>query len=160
MKFFLSHEAEMIRRIPLGSSLMEDKLIWHYDSKGRFSVWSAYHIAFDRNLTISTNPEAASTSSGIEHNNWNFIWNQKLPNKIKIFACRMGTNILPTSENLMRRRIRTDDICCVCGKEVEIVMHMVKECAWANDSWESSPLNYLLQCPTGQIYSWLWEMSQ
>ena len=34
---FLSQEADMIRRIRLGSSLMEeDKLIWHYDLKGRF----------------------------------------------------------------------------------------------------------------------------
>lgn len=42
---FLPFEAETILRIPLSHNLPKDKIIWLGNSRGEFTVKSAYHIA-------------------------------------------------------------------------------------------------------------------
>lgn len=44
---FLPHEVDVIRSIPLGARLPEDKLIWALSSNGLFSVRSAYYGALE-----------------------------------------------------------------------------------------------------------------
>lgn len=43
-QFFISHDVEAIQCLPISSSV-PDKWIWHYDSKGEYSVKSGYKLS-------------------------------------------------------------------------------------------------------------------
>lgn len=45
---FDQEDADLILSIPLGRRSSSDRLIWHFDSRGCFSVKSAYKLAFDK----------------------------------------------------------------------------------------------------------------
>ena len=62
--------------IPLPISPKSDKLIWTLDSKGLFSVKSAYRISVDQ----EANPSQAEVP-------WKKLWKARLPERIK---CSFG----------------------------------------------------------------------
>lgn len=41
---FIPHEAKMIINIPLRARRLDDVLVWHHTSDGKFLVKSAYHL--------------------------------------------------------------------------------------------------------------------
>ena len=53
--------------------------------------------------------EELSAGESLEHRAfgslWSRLWKAKVPNKIKIFSWRACLNILPTQDNLIRRRV-------------------------------------------------------
>jgi hypothetical protein len=42
---FMTADTEHMMSIPLSFQNVDDKIVWHYDKKGRFSVKSAYQLA-------------------------------------------------------------------------------------------------------------------
>lgn len=42
---FSQEEVSLIMGLPLSLRPMEDRVIWHHECNGRFSVHSAYHVA-------------------------------------------------------------------------------------------------------------------
>ena len=56
-----------------------------------------------------------------------------MPNKIKLFSWRACQDILPTRENLVRRKIIEEDGCMLCSRVPEIGVHAIWECAVAKD---------------------------
>ncbi|KAH9656896.1 putative reverse transcriptase/RNA-dependent DNA polymerase [Citrus sinensis] len=96
---FLREDAEIILRIPIPSTPMADQILWHYDKKGIYTVKSGYQVALRINF-----PDTPSCSEQ-PANQWSIIWSMSLPEKIKIFIWRAAKNILPTAENLWRKRI-------------------------------------------------------
>lgn len=44
-ELFSKEEVEIIARIPLSLRQANDRLVWHFDKKGLFSVKSAYHMS-------------------------------------------------------------------------------------------------------------------
>ena len=78
------------------------------------------------------------------------LWNCRLPNKIKIFAWRVCQDILPTSENLARRKIIDDNTCGLCRQGAESVLHILWECGVAQDVWASSNIG-LQKRATSQV---------
>ncbi|KAL5841983.1 hypothetical protein ACOSQ3_012586 [Xanthoceras sorbifolium] len=54
---------------------------------------------------------------------WKRLWSLPLPCKIKFFLWKLGLNILPTKENLRRRKILLVDSCPRCENEVESIDH-------------------------------------
>ncbi|KAL9413382.1 hypothetical protein AB3S75_041953 [Citrus x aurantiifolia] len=79
-QIFPKDDAEEILSIPLPRREMEDKVIWHYDKHGRYSVKSGYQVALKLKFS---DPPSCSDSRG---NNWGVIWKLNIPEKIKIFA--------------------------------------------------------------------------
>lgn len=47
MSLFSEFEANLILSLPISHRLPEDRLIWHFDKKGIFSVKGTYHVAID-----------------------------------------------------------------------------------------------------------------
>lgn len=81
---------------------------------------------------------AKSSSSPPSNKVWGRIWKLRIPNKIKVFAWRVGLNILPTWDNLYRRKIMDDNTCELCRSDSESGIHALWECDIARDIWASS----------------------
>lgn len=96
--------------------------LWHFDKKGIYTVKSGYQIAL--NLKFSE-PPTASTSGP---HGWHKVWRLNIPKKIKIFVWRAAKNLLPTAENLWRRKIVQEPICQMCKTKSEDVFHALMEC--------------------------------
>ena len=48
-----------ILNIPLGSSQVEDKVVWHFDKRGMFTVNSGYNLG----AVLNDNPSASNNST-------------------------------------------------------------------------------------------------
>ena len=59
---------------------------------------------------------------------WKKFWALPIPQKVKIFACRLIHKGLATRDNKHARRLEEQNICEVCGMEVEDEHHAVIRC--------------------------------
>ncbi|XP_024039324.1 uncharacterized protein LOC127898872 [Citrus sinensis] len=110
---FMQEDTEAIIKIPLPRSQKVDEMLWHYDKHGEYSVRSGYQIA----LKLKAPDEPGS--SGSNSKRWKVVWFVELPEKMKIFMWRAARNLLPTAENLWKRKCLKDPICQGCNREVE-----------------------------------------
>ena len=104
MDIFNPISANAILSIPIPSRSSPNKLMWILDSKGLFSVKSAYKEL------LPSNPSQAP--SGV---NWSKLWKLRGPERIKMFLWRIAANVLPTKENLMSRLGIHDPGCALCS---------------------------------------------
>jgi hypothetical protein len=126
---FNEDEAVLIGQIPLSKFRPPNKLIWRATSTGCFTVRSAYHL--EKEIQSRKKGEG-SMQRGNDHF-WKVIWGLEIPNATKVFAWHACNNILPTKDNLKRRRVVQEDICMFCLKEAEIVGHILWKCPSASD---------------------------
>lgn len=101
-----------------------DKLIWVLDSKGAFTVKSAFQA-------LCSLPEAQPTPSP----NWKKLWNLKVLDWTKMFLWRLCANVLPTRENIKRRMSLNDDSCLLCFDFPEELIHLFLRCPTAKALW-------------------------
>ena len=102
---------------------MQDVLAWSFTKNGRYYVKSGYHVAKQLRLVKTNSGEALVQPSNISL--WSRIWKARDPNKIRIFSWRACHNILPTKDNLVKRRVLKDAWCCFCHKADESVLHVL-----------------------------------
>ena len=69
-----------------------------------------------------------------------YIWQVNVPHKVYHFTWRSCKNILPTKDNLMRRKIVSDSCCEECHEDVESLGHLFWECPRAREIWALSNL--------------------
>ena len=90
-------DVESVLAIALSPTLPEDRLIWALTSSGKFTVKSAYRLAWEER----TNHGAEESSNATCMKKfWKFTWQLRVPNKIRSFTWRACPNILPTKANL------------------------------------------------------------
>lgn len=89
---------EKVKRIPLCGYPDTDRLVWHYNSNGEFTVKSGY-LAMSREESGSDGLQCGF-SRGLKR-----LWGLKIPSKIKIYTWRMIFNALPTRSNLVKRKV-------------------------------------------------------
>lgn len=63
------------------------------------------------------------------------MWNLKIPNVEKNFLWRACNEILPTRNNLFKRKIVEDPRCPICGHELETALRILWMCNSAMDAW-------------------------
>jgi hypothetical protein len=80
---------------------------------------------------------AGNSSRGEVNKIWKRIWNLPVPSVEKNFLWHPCSEILPTRENLCRRKIIMDPLCPLCGIEVEFGFHILCQCPSAMDVWSS-----------------------
>lgn len=90
---FNEFEAKYIVSIPISFRLLEDKIIWHGEKDGLYSIRSAYHQVGEEKRRA----QAGSLSSGSNRSMWKEIWHINLPNCVKNFLSRLAKGILPSS---------------------------------------------------------------
>lgn len=129
---------EKICSLAISPGVVQDKQIWAYTANGLFTVRSAYYLELDRKAR-----QICCNSVGAQYSPiWKTIWKLKVPRVIHLlffFLWRACNNILPTKENLMRRKIVSGPTCPLCGRETETSGHALWSCDAARAVWSESP---------------------
>lgn len=92
---FWQIDADAILATPIREDF-EDFFAWHYDSKGLFSVKSAYKL-YVQDRDGSKQSSSADPSSTFQ---WEKIWKMECSLKIKQFIWRLAHNSLPLKLNI------------------------------------------------------------
>ena len=136
-KTFMPHEADVITGIALSSHMPEDRQIWALTGNGRFTVRSAYSVAMEM---VENGGKGTVSDEGPLRKFWRSLWHLNLPHKIRHFAWRACKDIIPTKENLMRRKVLVEGSCEACHQEVESSGHLFWRCELAREVWSTSKL--------------------
>ncbi|XP_059436307.1 uncharacterized protein LOC132169261 [Corylus avellana] len=94
--------------------------------------------------------ESQLPSSSVKKNEdeiWKRCWGMMVPPAVKMHIWRACHNLLPTKDNLFRRGVCADQICPLCLRDTETVIHITWECPSANDVWGGSIVK-LQKCST------------
>lgn len=100
---------DRILAIPLGTTLAEDRLVWHYSKNECFSIRSCYQFIL-QNFTSFAEHMVGSTN-GVESCSWDEIWRLLVPPKICMFLWRTCVGILPYKVELFCRHITDNPFC-------------------------------------------------
>ena len=106
-----------------------------HHKKGLFTVKSAYKVAKE---VLHGGNLAESSRGCVGKEVWAALWKLRIPNKIKVFGWRACNDILPTKQNLSKRKINEDEMCRICMRFPESVIHALWECEAAKDVWAGS----------------------
>ncbi|XP_009127063.3 uncharacterized protein LOC103851935 [Brassica rapa] len=115
----------------------QDSYIWSLQKSGDYSVKSGYY-----SKQADKNSSTLLPSAQRPEDTWNWkkhVWNPPLLPKLKHFLWRIAKKALPTGENLQRRGINANVMCCRCG-EAETLPHIFFHCAFAKEVWKLAPL--------------------
>ena len=94
-------------------------MTWPRCRDGIYSVKTGYQLLCE----LDTQNRASGSDMTSKRVFWRLLWKMRVPNKIKIFLWRACSEALPTSCNLLRRKVLEDPTCPLCGIEVENTMH-------------------------------------
>ncbi|XP_019158174.1 PREDICTED: uncharacterized protein LOC109154890 [Ipomoea nil] len=125
---FDEEDVSRILRIPVSPGY-EDSWYWPDDPNGVYTVKNAY-----RNIM-----GIYDHSSG-DFEKWTKMWGMKIPPKWKTFLWRAICDILPTTNNLIIKRVEVDPTCQMCGLAHENVMHTFINCDYSRHVWNISGL--------------------
>ncbi|XP_058776202.1 uncharacterized protein LOC131650515 [Vicia villosa] len=145
-------EAGQIESIPLSLRRTEDKLIWHSERNGEYSVRSAYHLCTQYKQAKSPGPSNISSQQL-----WKDIRKAPIHNIVRNFLWRLAKNILPTRVSLSKKGINLDDICPLCLSLPESAQHLFLNCEFSRLVFFSSTLCYRVP-PETDICNWLSEV--
>lgn len=130
-EIFSEEEAGRIYGIPICPNKTSDILVWVGNKNGDFTVRSAYHMAKESSIV----DQGSSSNSTHKAQLWKTTWQISRPRAVKMFLWKACSNILPTNENIFKRRITDDPRCPICNQETETVEHIFWSCPAARDVW-------------------------
>jgi hypothetical protein len=87
-----------------------------------------------------------------EYGLWKILWKLTIPNVAKNFFWRACHNLLPTKDNLLRRKVVKEPYCLICENEPEIVLHALWSCPAEVDVWGNSKKSIQKYSSTGKSF--------
>ena len=126
-------ETDLILKIPLSPTIVEDKLIWPHVPTGVYTVRSSYRFLVKEKSNPSSSPFSQNEATSI----WGCIWRLSVPNKVKNFPWRACREVLPVKMNLVHRRIIEEDVCSHCNLKAEDGFHALWDCSSLSAIWET-----------------------
>lgn len=140
--FFLKDINFIKKQRPIKSK--EDFWCWDHTKNGDYTVKSGYWLA-----NSTKNPELVKEAltqpslNGLKSQ----IWDTFTVSKIKAFMWRAASDALPVTDLIIKRRIKLDSRCQICGQEGESVNHVLFTCTlarqvWALTNFPSPPLGF------------------
>jgi hypothetical protein len=140
---FSQFDAEVILRIPICEQ-HDDFIAWHFDSKGLFTVKSAYRVHLDI-LQRQSNTIRGESSLGLvwREKVWKSIWDVHCPSKVHHFLWRFSHNSHPMRMNIGRRGIELDTRCAVCCRLFEDGGHLFLRCKELKRFWIAAKLEHV-----------------
>lgn len=128
---FTPEDAKAILDIPRAKTNMKDAIIWNQEPKGIFSVKSAYHLA----KSSSGKDEASGSDNSKTKALWKSVWKAKCYPRAKITVWKIINNLLPTKDNLAKKGIPSNHICCFCRAHKESTTHVLWTCKFSKKIW-------------------------
>jgi len=119
----------------LCKSWPDDKLIWHYNFHGKFSVKSACHLGIQYSALINKGPSKADS------NWWKKVWSLNIAPRIRFFAWRLSHGAISTKENLASWNSGCNMGCVVCSHYLEFEVHILLQRALALQVWGRSAVD-------------------
>lgn len=132
LEHFTAEDVAFISQIQLPRRPKEDKLIWHYDKRGTYSVKNGYQVAMQIKF-----PDHPSCSTRFQ---WNMIWKLEILEKVTIFLWRAAHDLLPTAENLWKWRVLQAPTYQLCRCKMESISHALLDCKMVRKIWNCSQL--------------------
>ncbi|CAL1409682.1 unnamed protein product [Linum trigynum] len=134
---FTPETVRAIKSIVLPRARVRDKLVWHEDRSGRYSVKSGYHLAIRLN---GSRWKGKCEPSWMDAALWRKLWSLGIQPKLKFFMWQVMSRILPTTEAFIVREIEVTEQCPVCWHEGEDLEHLFLQCPVARNLWADSGL--------------------
>ena len=75
---------------------------------------------------------------------WKTLWRLNIPPKVKTFIWRVYSNVVPSMDNLWKKKIVKDPSCPCCGSYVESVAHALFGCKKARKVWSGTVFSSLV----------------
>ncbi|XP_019150982.1 PREDICTED: uncharacterized protein LOC109147778 [Ipomoea nil] len=125
---FIPQDVEQILKIPV-SPYYEDVWYWYGDPRGEYCVKEGYKAV------IGNYSQPTGT-----FDKWKKLWSLKVPPKWKTFLWRALSDILPTTENLLSKRVDIDPTCAMCDLVHEDIVHSLITCDYTANIWAQSHL--------------------
>ncbi|XP_019179716.1 PREDICTED: uncharacterized protein LOC109174929 [Ipomoea nil] len=142
---FQPSDVANILKIPV-SPEYDDTWYWHGDPIRIYSVKCGYRLI------------VGDYESGIgTFTKWLTLWKLKIPPKWKMFLWRAICDILPTTTNLLIKRVDMDPHCAMCEISQEDTMHALVLCEFAKNIWEQSNLP-IPNIVTNAFHIWFGEL--
>ncbi|BAF07425.1 Os01g0967700, partial [Oryza sativa Japonica Group] len=128
-EIFWESDARNILAIPVRLDT-NDFVAWHFDTRGMYSVKSAYHVLEDQRERSAKKQEGGSSSGAVNQRNfeWDKIWSLQCIPKVKQFIWRLAHNSLPLKLNIKRRVPDAETLCPVCKRFDENGGHCFLQC--------------------------------
>jgi hypothetical protein len=130
---FMEIDVDTILATPVKEDF-EDVVAWQLDSKGVFSVKSAYKVY----VTLRDGPQASSSNDGATSLHWQKIWKIECTPKIQQFVWRLAHNSLPVKRNIEKRGIECDTLCVCCRRLDEDGAHIFLKCKQIKMLWKEN----------------------
>ncbi|XP_058757456.1 uncharacterized protein LOC131630719 [Vicia villosa] len=134
---FSPDDAKKIVSIPLSRLPNDDKLVWHFEKSGEFSVKTAYHATCSFKTSLLPGPSISAC-----HSLWKLLWKAPIYAKQRNFLWRVAQDILPTRGNLVKKGMIIDPLCPFCFSGIENVQHLFMECHFAKQVLFASSVGY------------------
>lgn len=115
-----------------------DSYVWPLQESGVYSVKSGYFAKHAEKFQSTY--QLLDTNTETRWNWKKFIWSPPLMPKLEQFLWRAAKNALPTGENLQRRGMIMNTLCCRCG-EPESTLHILFHFRFAKEVWLLAPLS-------------------
>ena len=109
-----------------------DRLEWVDNPKGNFELKSAY------NLVGGSTPSQTFTAS--------WIWKSKTLPCIRTFLWRCAHESIRVKHCLGQRGVVDEDICPICPRDPETVLHVLRDCSWVKAVWLQLGVKMTNQC--------------
>ncbi|KAK7260532.1 hypothetical protein RIF29_26655 [Crotalaria pallida] len=77
---------------------------------------------------------------------WKALWSLKVHEKVKIFWWRVLHNILPTKDNLLRKKLDIQPGCSRCEEGIETSFHCFWDCCFAKKGRWKSDQEVVFEC--------------
>ncbi|KAK4412410.1 hypothetical protein Salat_2888000 [Sesamum alatum] len=97
---FFAIDAKEILKVPVTRGGVENALIWHYESKGHFTVSNTYNLAL--RLLDPAGMFGEGRSLRADGNGWTYLWKTRVPPKTQLFAWMACMDTIPVTSNLWR----------------------------------------------------------
>ena len=125
-EIFSAKEAGLICGMAVSPCSGEDRLTWHYNKNGEFTVRSAYHLAKDKFEVDNWSCSSRDNSKML----WKVIWKIEGPRATKSFLWKACNGILPTKDKHFQKHVTSDP-----RLETETMGHILWSSAVAQDVW-------------------------
>ncbi|KAF4379751.1 hypothetical protein F8388_023768 [Cannabis sativa] len=119
----------LVWKIPLSEASAHDDWFWLKDSKGMFTVKSAYRLQHG---------QSGQPIHNFSSDLWKKLWTLNLPPKVLNFLWRVCSNCLPTKFMLSTKHVQIDTSCPLCSAAPETALHLLVRCSFAKSCWQQT----------------------